>query len=37
MNDPRFDDMPVILETPDDSIWAREIEWLYSLAEPEDA
>lgn len=37
MNDPRFDDMPVILETPDDSVWAREIEWLYSLAEPEDA
>ncbi len=33
MNDPRFDDMPLILETPDTSIWAREIEWLYSLVE----
>ncbi len=31
MNDPRFDNMPVILETPDDSIWAQEIKWLYSL------
>lgn len=31
MNDPRFDNMPVILETPDDSIWADEIKWLYSL------
>ncbi len=33
MNDSRFDGIPVILETPDDSIWAREIEWLYSLVE----
>lgn len=32
MNDPRFDDMPLILETPDDSIWAQEIQLLYSLA-----
>lgn len=31
MNDPRFDDMPLILETPDESIWAEEIEKLYSL------
>ncbi|MDE5663905.1 MAG: deoxyribonuclease IV [Muribaculaceae bacterium] len=30
VNDPRFDDMPLILETPDDMIWAREIAWLYS-------
>lgn len=30
VNDPRFDDMPLILETPDDSIWSREIAWLYS-------
>lgn len=30
MNDPRFDNIPLILETPDDSIWAQEIEWLYS-------
>lgn len=29
MNDSRFDDMPLILETPDDTIWAQEIEWLY--------
>lgn len=32
MNDARFDDMPIILETPDPSIWADEIEWLRSLA-----
>ena len=25
MKDPRFDDMPLILETPDESIWAEEI------------
>ncbi|HBB91190.1 MAG TPA: deoxyribonuclease IV, partial [Bacteroidales bacterium] len=25
MNDPRFDDMPLILETPDEEIWAHEI------------
>jgi deoxyribonuclease-4 len=31
MNDSRFDDMPIILETPDESLWAREIELLYSL------
>ena len=31
MNDPRFDDMPIFLETPDDSLWAEEIKWLYSL------
>ena len=31
MNDPRFDDLPLILETPDDVIWAEEIELLYSL------
>ncbi len=33
MNDSRFDDMPIILETPDDSLWKEEIEWLYSLVE----
>lgn len=33
MRDPRFDDMPLILETPDESIWAREIALLYSLAD----
>ena len=31
MNDSRFDDMPIVLETPDDSLWKQEIEWLYSL------
>lgn len=31
MHDPRFDDMPLILETPDDSIWKEEIKLLYSL------
>lgn len=30
MRDSRFDDIPLILETPDDSLWAEEIEWLYS-------
>lgn len=30
VNDPRFDDMPLILETPDDAIWPQEISWLYS-------
>lgn len=29
MNDPRFDGIPLILETPDESIWADEIAWLY--------
>jgi deoxyribonuclease IV len=32
MNDPRFDDMPLILETPDDTLWAKEIAWLYELS-----
>lgn len=30
VNDPRFDNMPLILETPDESLWPQEIEWLYS-------
>lgn len=30
MNDPRFDNIPLILETPDDLIWAEEIAWLYN-------
>lgn len=29
MNDPRLDDIPLILETIDDSLWAREIKQLY--------
>ncbi len=31
MNDPRFDDMPLILETPEETLWAEEIMFLYSL------
>lgn len=31
MNDPRFDDIPLILETPDDSLWMEEIKLLNSL------
>jgi deoxyribonuclease-4 len=31
MNDPRFDDMPLVLETIDDSLWEAEIKFLYSL------
>lgn len=31
MNDKRMDDIPLILETIDDSIWKEEIELLYSL------
>lgn len=30
VNDPRFDNIPLILETPDESLWPQEIEWLYS-------
>ena len=32
MNDPRFDDMPLILETPDPGLWPQEIEMLYAFA-----
>ena len=31
MRDPRFDSMPLILETPDESLWAEEIRLLHSL------
>ena len=31
MNDSRFDYIPLILETPDDSLWAEEIKLLWSL------
>lgn len=31
MADPGLDDIPLILETPDESLWADEIAWLYSL------
>ena len=30
MNDPRFDNIPLILETPDESLWEAEIRKLYS-------
>ena len=33
MNDPRMDDIPLILETIDDTIWAQEIRALYDLVE----
>lgn len=33
MKDPRFDNIPLILETPDESLWPQEIAWLYSLAQ----
>ena len=32
MADARFDDIPLILETPDDTIWADEIKLLKSFA-----
>jgi len=31
MKDPRLDDMPIILETIDDSLWAEEIKTLFSF------
>lgn len=31
MNDPHLDDIPIILETPDESLWAEEIALLYAL------
>ena len=31
MNDDRFDEIPLILETPNDEIWADEIELLKSM------
>ena len=30
VNDPRFDNMPLILETPNEEAWKEEIAWLYS-------
>jgi deoxyribonuclease-4 len=33
VNDDRFDDMPLILETPEESLWEEEIRRLYSLVE----
>ena len=31
MNDPRFDDLPLILETPDEDRWEEEIRMLYEM------
>ena len=31
MRDERFNGIPLILETPDESIWADEIRYLFSL------
>jgi deoxyribonuclease-4 len=31
MNDPRFDNIPIILETPDETLWADEISRLYAM------
>lgn len=31
MNDPRFEEMPLILETPEETLWEAEIRKLYSL------
>lgn len=31
MKDPRFDNIPLILETPDESLWEKEISLLYSF------
>lgn len=31
MNDPRFDNLPIILETPNEEIWAEEIQLLYGM------
>src|SRR5574344_53902 len=31
MQDSRFDNMPIVLETPDPTLWAQEIQWLRGL------
>lgn len=31
MNDPRFDNIPLILETPNEELWPQEIKWLYEV------
>ena len=33
VNDPRFDDIPMILETPDEELWKKEIVLLYGMIE----
>ena len=37
MRDPRMDGIPLILETPDESLWREEINWLYSQTVQPDA
>ncbi len=34
MKDPRFDNMPLILETPDETLWAEEIKMLQEISKP---
>jgi deoxyribonuclease-4 len=34
MEDKRLDNIPMILETPDNNIWAKEISLLKSLIKP---
>ena len=36
MKDSRFDNIPLILETPDPDRWSEEIAWLYSQTESDD-
>jgi deoxyribonuclease-4 len=36
MNDPRLENIPLILETPDEDLWTEEIRLLQSLIEPAD-
>lgn len=31
MQDSRFDNIPLILETPDESLWAEEVQWLKNI------
>ena len=31
MNDPRFEEIPMVLETIDQDLWEKEIAWLYGL------
>ena len=33
INDVRFENIPLILETPDEQLWPQEIKWLYGMQE----
>ncbi|MFR8634213.1 MAG: deoxyribonuclease IV, partial [Barnesiella intestinihominis] len=35
MQDKRFDNIPLILETPNENLWPQEIEKLYGMTFPE--